>query len=1451
MADGDDTKQPTDGTNTTSNVGIAKKVDVTQSQSLTTSTSSISASLADVITAKATSITSVSTSMQIDTPTTAEVVAKPSTNEPTSNYKMSISNDAPSNATQQSNILDPKAYYTQIKSQLLSSSTSTSTRSTTLEIVTNLVQNDVILNPDKISRKKLVADKSQQLDKEDKEKQQDRDKEGNKATSYLLSALLPTILKIIVSPNGKANSMLNTVISTMDSNSNGGSNNIDQGGKGSKKKKESKKRKKDKISKDGDVTNVTGGVKSGVLDGEMTLHPPSSSSTSAALSSGKAAPSSNQTTSTTSANPTSSANLTTASSSANTASSQTNQSTTTATTTIPKIKTPTCYISPNSNVKSINNECRYMLLILLDKLLSLILPTSSSTATAAAATGALGSSSLGSSSSMGGAPSSGSRIGSSSSNGTSGTSSSTKSSSGGISANKREQHINTIRTILIHVIIEDYENNSILANGILLRLLQGIGGKGSSQITGGGGGGLMNRTHLGSAASRTSSSGGIGREDGTLSKMQTCEYQMLINFTIDLYKSLGGSGAKSKTNLSKRFDLLGGDGKGKKKSAKKTTPGGVGGGSSPVKTSPIKTSPIKESETGASGDSTPSSTPPATPVSLRSNQSYKVLSELPTTILHIIQLHPKQLLKNNISSLISVMMDLLKLVPPSSPASSSSSGGSASTPSKKGGSAPKVTTPSLSTPKLPPKLVHSVPQGSTTSVKTTTPSSPSLVPLGDIMSTPDKNEDEEEEEATLVQRKLQHYQTTLVSFIAAQVKALLFMVHLIRTSSSAANSTTPELKRSSTTQITPSDQVLIIDAAFKSYEESLGTFVIQILRSTSSSSFVDISSSSSSMTKQQQQLSNITIQLRREVLINTRYLLLSSTAGGDTSSSSTPTGMNFRRGFYKHADTMLEERTLLGTSRLSGAAGGSNNWEDDHEMMGDEYHSTTSWGATSPFSKTFNGSFTSLQPLGYSILAEYCSRISTKMTIAQMSRAIRIFSRVLHCDLPLITIHEEGGNIQLLPNFISPWADIQVLAVKWLLSLPQIIMYNRDPNPQIGRDILNRILQTCVRKLEVVSSYTPIILDAVEKEMKGRVDRYRQQQQQQQGNGNADENTADFYDTERSSSLLAILLNLQHLVKPIMSGIKAMFYCLSTYSNNRQNELQRSMEAGEEQFIYPISPSADDLGELAYSGGRSAKLMIDERKTLDKFLKVGLGCCRLFTVNVTELERFFNQMDDGVEGLDDIFSSSSSVSSITSASTNNHKKNFIHRRHKDILELYAVSFTSLETHSFRKLMSNTNIHYIVQAMGEHGDSNILHVFSHLLLMTGKAVSIEFATLVMGYLMERGVDEWVQYETKEKKEEDAMEIGSSTSSKTTTLTKHSNNLSMLFNFVFASIVKYPRNEAILLTHLQKLIKGCFQKAMAEVPPTDGESGFDELVWPGPCLNIVRLLFRSIANGKYEA
>ena len=42
------------------------------------------------------------------------------------------------------------------------------------------------------------------------------------------------------------------------------------------------------------------------------------------------------------------------------------------------------------------------------------------------------------------------------------------------------------------------------------------------------------------------------------------------------------------------------------------------------------------------------------------------------------------------------------------------------------------------------------------------------------------------------------------------------------------------------------------------------------------------------------------------------------------------------------------------------------------------------------------GSSSSLLPLGYSILAEFLHHVRSRLTPAQLSRVIRIFSRVLH-----------------------------------------------------------------------------------------------------------------------------------------------------------------------------------------------------------------------------------------------------------------------------------------------------------------------------------------------------------------------------------------------------------------------------------------------------------------------
>ena len=474
-----------------------------------------------------------------------------------------------------------------------------------------------------------------------------------------------------------------------------------------------------------------------------------------------------------------------------------------------------------------------------------------------------------------------------------------------------------------------------------------------------------------------------------------------------------------------------------------------------------------------------------------------------------------------------------------------------------------------------------------------------------------------------------------------------------------------------------------------------------------------------------------------------------------------------------------------------------------------------------------------------------------------------------------------------MPNFTTPYSNIQITAAKLLITFPEIIFHksSSDPNPQIGRDLLYRILQTAVHKLDVVSGYVPLILNVIVKETKERVMRYHHRQQQQ--GGSRDTTTYDPFTTndndttattDPSSSILTIVLNLQHLVRPIINGMKALFWCVSTYSHQFEKERQRSIMAGEEQFPYPTNNNATSSDNDSGGGGRAGdesvhsglmKVTIGERELMERFIRVGLTCCRLFSINVGELEKSWLEMDDGDGGvvgnvtIDQSYSSS--MSSVTASSVRGNKSAAFHRRHREILESFAVSFTSLESHNFRKLMSSSNIHYMVQQVDEHDDSNVIHLFSHLLLTTGKAVSHEFVTVVVGYLMEQGVQALGVYENpagkpqqrEESNNKDGVATSLSSSSRQprertpAVLTRHSQNLSKLYNLVFASMLKYPRNESILLPHLQKMIKEFVQRAMMEGPPGSEDGGFSELVWPGPYLNILRVLFRTISGGKFDA
>eukprot|EP00934_Nitzschia_sp_Nitz4_P007582 Nitzschia sp. Nitz4//scaffold38_size140716//13247//26980//NITZ4_003128-RA/size140716-augustus-gene-0.132-mRNA-1//-1//CDS//3329550021//7572//frame0 len=139
------------------------------------------------------------------------------------------------------------------------------------------------------------------------------------------------------------------------------------------------------------------------------------------------------------------------------------------------------------------------------------------------------------------------------------------------------------------------------------------------------------------------------------------------------------------------------------------------------------------------------------------------------------------------------------------------------------------------------------------------------------------------------------------------------------------------------------------------------------------------------------------ISTRKELLVATRHLLNSE----------------FRNGFYRHVDALLDERVLLGSHLRSSEQ-------------------------------------TVLRPLGYTTLSDLVHHARSKLSLGQISRVVSIFSRVLHDTSLTLPI------------------SAHCTAVKTLLNVVDAAYNNQDRNPQIGRDILVRVSMTLVDKLSAL-----------------------------------------------------------------------------------------------------------------------------------------------------------------------------------------------------------------------------------------------------------------------------------------------------------------------------------------------------------------------------------------------
>ena len=298
---------------------------------------------------------------------------------------------------------------------------------------------------------------------------------------------------------------------------------------------------------------------------------------------------------------------------------------------------------------------------------------------------------------------------------------------------------------------------------------------------------------------------------------------------------------------------------------------------------------------------------------------------------------------------------------------------------------------------------------------------------------------------------------------------------------------------------------------------------------------------------------NEALSTRKELLVATRHILAT----------------DFRKGFFQYMDQLLDDRVLMG-----------------HRF-----------------------SCESLQPLGYSTMADLVHHVRSLLSVKQLSRVIYMFSRVLHdssLKLPM---------------------TIQITAVRLLLNLVDIIFHSKSnqPNtdPQVGKDMLGRILDTLVNKLRTLRSHPFVLLQ----EKDGRDEDLCKTNTKQSYEYQAKDNEEVAYAlygsavrvkdgdiSENSKSPAEVWLSMsnestdslrdiQSIVRSIIVGLKTVIWCVNNYHPNKEED--------------------------------GSKINMGERDLIDMYILYSLPCMKVFTENVSQYRDVLVHFGASITVLDD------------------------------------------------------------------------------------------------------------------------------------------------------------------------------------------------------------------------
>ena len=305
----------------------------------------------------------------------------------------------------------------------------------------------------------------------------------------------------------------------------------------------------------------------------------------------------------------------------------------------------------------------------------------------------------------------------------------------------------------------------------------------------------------------------------------------------------------------------------------------------------------------------------------------------------------------------------------------------------------------------------------------------------------------------------------------------------------------------------------------------------------------------------------------------------------------------------------------------------------------------------------------------------------------QLSRVVYIFSRVIH-----------DSSLKL------PLA-IQTTAVRLLLNLVDTIFHNKDANPQLGRDLLARILDSLVRKLGVLKDYIPLVeaaeqarsvettdLEAAVLWTKSLNDGSETSDlTDDSAKSKEDKTMRKLWSEDESSDVTDTLQDVQTMVRSIVVGLKTVVWCINNYRNQREKEKLQH---------FSIPPGSNEEVSSAMH-----KLTNWEYGLIDKYITYALPCFRVFKQVYTDSKQA---------------SKHATPESIIVAN-----------QYRDVLTYFAAAFTMLDSYNFRRTIG-ARVDLLVEAVEE--DHPAMLIPRHLLGSNQKA-SFVFVNILLSYLVE--------------------------------------------------------------------------------------------------------------------